>query len=91
MHILHPAERVIRSDRVEVPAELESEIRGIGVGRPRGRVLWWAAAALVVAALAVVLWPATTAAEIHDSWMNVPVGLTPIESEVHDSWMTVTP
>lgn len=86
MHTLHPADRVIRSDRVEVPAELESEIRGIGVGRPRG--LWWAAAALVVV-LAVILWPATTAAEIHDSWMNVPVGLMPIESEVHDSWMNI--
>lgn len=89
MQTLHPADRVIRPDRIEVPAELEAEIRGIEVGRPRGRGLWWTVAALVVAIAAVVLWPAATAAEVHDSWMNVPVGLVPIESEIHDSWFTV--
>jgi hypothetical protein len=89
MQTLHPADRVIRPDRVEVPAELEAEIRGIEVGRPRGRGLWWAVAALVVAIAAVVLWPAAPAAELHDSWTNVPVGLMPIESEIHDSWFAV--
>lgn len=81
MQTLHPADRVIRPDRVEVPAELEAEIRGIEVGRPRGRGLWWAVAALVVAVLASVLWPAATGevAEIHDSWMNVPVAVSAAE------------
>jgi hypothetical protein len=90
MQTLHPADRVIRPDRIEVPEELEAEIRGIEVGRPRGRGLWWAVAALVVAIAAAVLWPAATAAEIHDSWMNVPVGLVPIEAEIHDSWTNVS-
>ena len=88
MQTLHPADRVIRPDQVEVPAELEAEIRGIEVGRPRGRGLWWAVAALVVAIAAVLLWPAASAAEIHDSWMNVPVGLAPVGFEIHDSWVT---
>lgn len=88
MQTLHPADRVIRPDQVEVSRELEAEIRGIEVGRPRGRGLWWAVAALVVAVLAVVLWPAATAAEVHDSWMNVPLGPAATAAEVHDSWMS---
>jgi hypothetical protein len=86
MQTLHPADRVTRPDRVEVPSELEAEIRSIG--RPRGRGLWWGVGALVVAIVATLLWPIATSqeAEVHDSWMNVP----PVAAEAHDSWMNVS-
>ncbi len=46
-------------------------------------------ALLIVAAL--IVWAIAVpeeVAEVHDSWMNVPV--SPV-SEVHDSWMAVAP
>ncbi len=90
MRTRHPADRIAMPDRVEVPPELEAEIRSIGVRRSR-RGLWWAVAGLVVVMGAVLWWalPVNGPGEVHDSWQFVPPvrGVT----EVHDSWMFVAP
>ena len=46
-------------------------------------------AVIVAAVVAIVLLVGSPTAEVHDSWMNVPVGSVSFAADsVHDSWMT---